>query len=128
MSGKRAPAPLGAYVQTITAGGLCFVSGQVPVNRDGNSLPADDVVAQAEQVFANLEACLADEGLALRHVVSLTTYLRDIADAAAVSAVRARAFGDHRPTSTVVEVSGFLDPAWRLEVQAIAAIPGPNHR
>lgn len=128
MSGKRAPAPLGAYVQTITAGGLCFVSGQVPVDRDGNSLPADDVVAQAEQVFANLEACLADEGLALRHVVSLTTYLRDIADAAAVSAVRARAFGDHRPTSTVVEVSGFLDPAWRLEVQAIAAIPGPNHR
>ncbi|MEV4105633.1 RidA family protein [Nonomuraea sp. NPDC049649] len=119
MNQRKAPAPLGAYVQTITAAGLCFVSGQVPVGPDGD-LPAGDVAAQAEQVFTNLQNCLADEGLTMSDVVSITTYLVDISDAAEVSAVRSRFFGDQKPTSTVVEVSGFLNPAWRLEVQAIA--------
>ncbi|MDQ6523134.1 RidA family protein [Nocardioides sp. LHD-245] len=118
MSTTRGPAPLGAYAQTITVAGLCFVSGQVPVDGDGEH--RDDVAGQAEQVFSNLAACLADEGLAMTDVVSITTFLRDIADGPAVSSVRGRFFGDHRPTSTVVEVSGLLDPAWRLEVQAIA--------
>ncbi|WP_187281575.1 RidA family protein [Nonomuraea sp. C10] len=126
MNQRKGPAPLGAYVQTMTAAGLCFVSGQVPVDRNGDTLPADDLVAQAEQVFANLEGCLADEGLAMSDVVSITTYLRDVADGPEVSAVRARFFGDHRPTSTVVEVSGFLNPAWRLEVQAIAVAREPD--
>ncbi len=128
MSPARGPAPLGAYAQTIVAAGLCFVSGQVPVDRDGNHLPADDLAAQAEQVFANLEACLADQGLTMADVVSITTFLRDIGDGAAVSAVRGRFFGDHRPTSTVVEVSGFLNPAWRLEVQAVAAVREPDQQ
>lgn len=121
MSHQKGPAPLGAYVQTMTAGGLCFVSGQVPVDRSGNHVPAEDLVAQAEQVFANLEGCLSDEGLAMSDVVSITTYLRDIADGPEVSAVRSRYFGDHRPTSTVVEVSDFLNAAWRLEISAIAS-------
>jgi 2-iminobutanoate/2-iminopropanoate deaminase len=118
MSTTRGPAPLGAYAQTITAAGLCFVSGQVPVDDAGRR--SEDVTGQAEQVFANLAACLADEGLTMADVVSITTFLRDIADGPTVSSVRGRFFGDHRPTSTVVEVSGLLDPAWRLEVQAIA--------
>jgi 2-iminobutanoate/2-iminopropanoate deaminase len=128
MSRARGPAPIGAYAQTITAAGLCFVSGQVPVDAAGDHLPGDDVVAQAEQVFANLEGCLADEGLVMADVVSITTYLRDIADGASVSAVRSRYFGDHRPTSTVVEVSNFLHPAWRLEVQAVAVTGGPDQQ
>ncbi|MCR1784790.1 RidA family protein [Nocardioides carbamazepini] len=118
MSTTRGPAPLGAYAQTITAAGLCFVSGQVPVDDAGRH--SEDVTGQAEQVFANLAACLADEALTMADVVSITTFLRDIADGPTVSSVRGRFFGDHRPTSTVVEVSGLLDPAWRLEVQAIA--------
>jgi reactive intermediate/imine deaminase len=128
MSLTQGPAPLGAYAQTITAAGLCFVSGQVPVDLAGNHLPADDVVAQAEQVFANLAGCLADNGLTLSDVVSITTYLRDIADGATVSAVRSRWFGDHRPTSTVVEVSDFLHPSWCLEVQAIAVTSEPDQQ
>ncbi len=120
---SAAPPPLGAYAQTITAAGLCFVSGQVPVGADGSRPPADDVTAQAELVFTNLGACLADEGLEMSDLVSLTTYLCHAADAAAVSAVRGRHLGEHRPTSTVVEVPALLDPAWLLEVQAIAVHP-----
>ncbi len=128
MSAARSPAPLGSYAQTVTAAGLCFVSGQVPIDRDGRHLAADDVAAQADQVFTNLEACLADQELTMADVVSITTFLRDIGDGATVSAVRGRFFGDHRPTSTVVEVSGFLNPAWRLEVQAIAAVREPDQQ
>lgn len=126
IAGGRAPAPLGGYSQTLWAGNLCFVSGQVPVDRDGSHVP--DVAGQAAQVFQNLGDCLADEGLALSDVVSLVTYLRDAADGTEVAAVRARFLDGHRPTSTVVEVSGLLDPAWRLEIQAVAVAPPPAER
>lgn len=128
MSERRRPEPGGTYVQTLTTGGLRFVSGQVPVDPDGHQFSGDDLVAQAEQVFSNLEACLAGEGLALTDVASMTTYLRDIADAAEVSAVHSRFLGDHRLTSTVVQVSGLLNPEWRLEIQAVAVAQKPNQR
>lgn len=125
-TGGRAPAPLGGYSQTQWAGNLCFVSGQVPVDREGNH--AIDVAGQAAQVFQNLDDCLADEGLTLADVVSLVTYLRDATTGAEVAAVRSRFLDGHRPTSTVVEVSGLLDPAWHLEVQAIATTPQPANQ
>ena len=111
---------LPTYAQTFRAHGLCFVSGQVPVDSDGRSLPADDLEGQVNQVFANLEACLADEGLGLPDIVSMTTYLRDIADAPRVSQIRGRFLGEHRTSSTVVEVSRLIGPSWRLEIQAVA--------
>ncbi|WP_162529774.1 RidA family protein [Nocardioides caldifontis] len=119
MNRPAAPPPLGAYAQTLSAAGLCFFSGQVPVDPAGDVV-AEDVTAQAEQVFTNLAACLASEGLSMVDVVSLTTYLCDVLDAPTVAAVRGRHLGDHRPTSTVVGVSELLDPRWRLEVQAVA--------
>lgn len=121
MNHQPAPAPPRGYAQTLTAAGLCFVSGQVPVDSDGNQLPEDDLVGQAELVFTKLQSCLSDQGLEMSDLVSITTYLRRAADGPEVSAVRGRYLGEHRPTSTVVEVSGLLNPAWRLEVQAVAA-------
>lgn len=126
MNRPVAPKALGAYSQTLVAGGLCFVSGQVPVDSEGNHPDPLDVTGQAETAFANLRACLGAEGLKLEDVMSLTTYLRDVADNPEVSAVRSRVFGQHRPTSTVVAVAELLHPHWRLEVQAIARVNGSD--
>lgn len=117
---RPAPAPLGAYVNALTAAGTCYVSGQVPVDHTGQTVGAGDIQAQARQVFSNLAAVLAEHAMTLRDVVSLTTYLTNLHDNAVVAQVRQEFLADHRPTSTVVGVAGLLKAEWLLEISAVA--------
>ena len=98
---------------------LVFLSGQVAIRPDGSL--ADSVAEQAEQVFANISAVLAAHGLDPSALVKLTTFLVSGRDIQAVRAARTRFLGAHRPASTLVYVPQLADPAWHLEVEAIAA-------
>jgi 2-iminobutanoate/2-iminopropanoate deaminase len=121
-------APLGLYSHTVTvpAGtALVFLSGQVGVRPDG-SAPAT-MAEQADQVFANIVALLKAHGLEASSIVKLTTFMVAGHDGDAVRAARLKYLGPHRPASTAVFVSQLVDPAWFVEVEAIAALPGLLH-
>ena len=98
---------------------LVFLSGQVGVRPDGSA--SAFVAEQAEQVFANISALLAAHALGASDIVKLTTFLVAGQDIQAVRAARSRFLGRHRPTSTLVYVPQLADPAWHVEVEAIAA-------
>ena len=119
-------APAGAYSHSavVPAGTeLVFLSGQVGLRPDG-SLP-ESVGEQADQVFANIAALLTAHGLDAGAVVKLTMFIVAGQDLQAVRAARARFMGSHRPASTAVFVAQLADPAWRVEVEAVAAKPRP---
>ncbi|GED21978.1 RidA family protein [Halomonas halmophila] len=99
-----------------------FCSGQVPADERGNLLPADNFVAQAEQVFTNIGAVLANSGAEMRHVVRLVTYLTRQEDVAALRDVLKSTFGNNAPANSVVLVSGLTEPSILLEVEATAVI------
>lgn len=119
-------APLGRYTHVVevpAGAGLLFVSGQVPVARDG-SVPAT-LAEQADQVYANIVAVLAARGVEPSSIIKLTTFLtEDDGDADSVRKARARYLGAHRPASTAVFVSRLVDPAWKIEIDAVALLPG----
>jgi 2-iminobutanoate/2-iminopropanoate deaminase len=115
--------PISHYTDAVRAGDLLFVSGFVPVDRDGRLVGGDDVVAQARQVLANLGAVLSAAGATFADVVKVTVYLTDIADRARINPVRQEVFGDARPASTLVEVSALAVPGAKLEIEAVALIP-----
>jgi 2-iminobutanoate/2-iminopropanoate deaminase len=98
---------------------LILLSGQVGIRPDG-SLP-ESTGEQAEQVFANIAALLASQGLGVSSLVKLTMFIVAGRDIQAVRAARAKFMGTHRPASTAVFVSQLVDPAWHVEVEAIAA-------
>jgi 2-iminobutanoate/2-iminopropanoate deaminase len=114
--------PISHYADAVRAGDLLFVSGCVPVDGEGRLVGGDDVVAQTEQVFANIGAVLAAAGASARDVVKVTVYLTDIDDRPAINPVRQRFFGDARPASTLVEVSKLAVPGAKLEIEAIAVL------
>jgi enamine deaminase RidA (YjgF/YER057c/UK114 family) len=117
-------APLGLYSHTVTVPAgteLLFISGQVGVRPDGTT-PAD-IAGQADQVFANIVALLKSHGLAPTDIIKLTTFMVAGHDGDAVRAARRKHLGAHRPASTAVFVSQLVDPAWFVEVEAIAAKP-----
>jgi reactive intermediate/imine deaminase len=115
--------PISHYTDAVRVGGLLFVSGCVPIDRDGRLVGGSDVVAQARQVFANVGAVLAAAGASFADVVKVTLYLVDVDDRALINPVRQEVFGATRPASTLVEVSRLAIPGARLEVEAVARVP-----
>lgn len=117
------PEPISHYTDAVQAGGLLFVSGCIPVDERGQLVGPDDVVAQAQQVFANIGRVLAAAGSGFADVVKVTVYLTDIADRPRINPVRQEVFGEARPASTLVEVARLALDGARLEVDAIALTP-----
>jgi enamine deaminase RidA (YjgF/YER057c/UK114 family) len=122
-------APLGLYSHTVTVPEgtqLIFLSGQLGVRPDG-SLPTT-MEEQADQVFGNIIALLRAHGLEATSIVKLTTFMVAGHDGDAVRAARLKHLGSHRPASTAVFVSQLVDPAWFVEVDAVAVKRqyGPN--
>ncbi len=116
--------PTGSYSHAIvSAGNLVHVSGQVGLLPDGG-LAGRNVESQARQAFRNLESILRSAGSGFDSVVKLTAYLTEAGQVADFARVRAEFIGEPFPASTAVVVSALLDPAWLLEIEAVAAVPG----
>jgi enamine deaminase RidA (YjgF/YER057c/UK114 family) len=117
-------APLGLYSHTVSVPEgteLIFLSGQVGVRPDGSA--PTTIEEQADQVFTNLIALLKAHGLEPTSIVKLTVFMVAGHDGDAVRAARLKHLGAHRPASTAVFVSQLVDPAWFVEVEAVAAKP-----
>jgi 2-iminobutanoate/2-iminopropanoate deaminase len=112
-----------SYVHAIRAGNTIYVAGQVARDEDGTLVAPDDAAGQARQVFANLGRVLRSAGAEWKHVVKITTFLVDRADASDVANVRKEIFGEHRPPHTGLIVAGLGGPEVRVEVEVIAAFP-----
>ena len=95
------------------AGRWLHTSGVVPVAPDG-SVPAG-VAEQADVVWANIAAILAEAEMAVGDVVSVTTYVVAGEDLAPVMAARDRAMAGHLAASTLVTVPALARPrtGWR---------------
>ena len=112
-----------SYVHALRAGQALYLAGQVARDEQGKIVAPGDAAAQARQVYRNIGRVLAAAGADFHHIVKMTTYLVDRADAAAVSAVRFESLGDHRPPHTGVIVAGLGSPELRVEVDVIAVVP-----
>jgi 2-iminobutanoate/2-iminopropanoate deaminase len=115
----QAPAPSGAYSQALSVGPFVFISGQIPLDAQGN-LVKGDIVVQTCQVSASLKAILAAAGLTLRDVVKTTVYLTDLADFQEMNRAYGEFFPKHPPARSTLQVAG-LPRGAAIEIEAIAA-------
>jgi enamine deaminase RidA (YjgF/YER057c/UK114 family) len=113
-----------SHVVSIPAGRLVWTSGQVAMDPEGNVVGAGDWEGQARAVFENLGRALEAGGASWSQVVKLTFYVVDVAELAAIRAVRDQFVErDRPPTSTLVQVAGLVHPDLLLEVEAVAWVP-----
>ena len=115
-----APQPAAAYTQAVAVSGgtrMLFLSGQLGLHPDG-SAPAT-MAEQATLAWRNVAAQLAAAGMGMANLVKITMIIPDRSVITASRPARAAALGDLRPASTVI-VAGLADPAWKIEIEAIA--------
>jgi enamine deaminase RidA (YjgF/YER057c/UK114 family) len=108
------------FSRAVRVGEHVHVSGTGPIWDDGSF--DDDVGAQARRCFEIIVAALEGLGATADDVVRTRIYLTDPSYIDAVGPVHAEFFGDAAPAATALVVVGFLDPRWKVEIEADAVV------
>ena len=119
----NAPAPVGPYSQAILAGGMMFVSGQIPLNPSTGQLEMNSIDEATHRVMKNIAALLSEAGLSFENVVKTSIFLKDLSDFQAVNVIYASYFTGVPPARETVEVARLpLDV--NIEISCIALVNG----
>ena len=87
---EKAPAAIGPYSQAIVAGDFMFASGQVPINPATGNVEAEGIVAQTEQVMANIGAILEAAGKDFTDVVKTTCFFNKVCTRSKIAVISIR--------------------------------------
>ncbi len=112
--------PIIGFSRAVRAGHHVTVGGTAPIWPDGSCDP--DPAVQTRRCLEIIEAALVEAGARLADIVRTRTFLVAREDWEAVGRVHGAVFGDVLPASTMVIVSGFLDPRWKVEIEADAVV------
>ena len=118
--GALAP-PLARYSHAVAVAGVEEVllsSGQLAVGADG-AVP-EGVEAQCDIIFRALDAILTEAGFAWADVRRFTAYVTDRAYFPVYGVVRGRWVAGDAFASTLLVVSGFTRPEFKVEVEITA--------
>jgi enamine deaminase RidA (YjgF/YER057c/UK114 family) len=106
------------YSRAVRDGRHIFVSGTAPIGIESN-----DAYEQAKRCLEIIVDALRELGAGPHHVVRTRVYIVDPADWEAIGRAHGEVFGAVRPASAMLVVTGTLDPAWKVEIEADALLP-----
>lgn len=115
-------APIIGFSRAVRVGNLIVVGGTAPIDTNGKTVGVGDPAAQARQCLEIISVALEQAGASLRDVVRTRMLLTRIDDWPAIAKVRGEYFKDIRPVDTVVEVNGFINKEWLIEIEVDAVI------
>jgi enamine deaminase RidA (YjgF/YER057c/UK114 family) len=113
--------PVVGLSRAVVVGHHVAVAGTAPIMPDGGDPPID-AYGQARRCLQIIVDALGRAGATPEHVVRTRIFLIDDADWQEVGRAHAEVFADIRPANTMIVVRGFLDPRWRVEIEADAII------
>jgi len=116
--------PVVGYSRAIRVGKAIHVAGTTATAEDGRIVGHNDAYAQTVQAIRNVERAIAALGGSLTDVVRTRLFVRHIGDWKDVGRAHGEFFHTIRPATTMVEVSGLVDPAMLVEVEADAVVGG----
>jgi 2-iminobutanoate/2-iminopropanoate deaminase len=122
VNASAAPAAVGPYVHAVSAAGLLFCSGQIPLDPRTGEITGVTAGEQAGRCLENLAAVCAAAGASLGDAVKITVYLTEMADFAEVNEVYASFFESDPPARVAIAVAG-LPRGARVEIDAVVALP-----
>jgi 2-iminobutanoate/2-iminopropanoate deaminase len=105
----------GRFSNCLLVDGIAYIAGMT--SREGA-----DVYAQASTIFGKIKQLVEAAGGSIADIVKITIYVTDINQRQGVAKARNEHFSGDFPTATTVQVVALADPAYRVEIDAIAHI------
>ena len=100
-----------------------FISGQIPIDKDGNIVGKNDVKLQTIQVYEIIQGLLNELGFSLENIIKLTTFYVNSDDFPIIAEVRKSYFNKgHLASSSAFCVSALAHSEALVEVEAIAIL------
>ena len=118
ISTNLAPQAIGPYSQAIEAGGMVFLSGQLPIDPTTGAMP-EGIQAQTRQSFENIKAILAEAGCTVENIVKTTVFLADMSLFGETNEIYAQQFGSAYPARSAFAVKELPKQAL-VEIEVIA--------
>ncbi|QJC28113.1 Rid family detoxifying hydrolase [Enterobacteriaceae endosymbiont of Plateumaris braccata] len=119
---KKAPIPIGPYIQGIISNNIIFTSGQIPINPLNNKIESFNIEKQTIQVLKNIKYIINKANYSIQNIVKTTIYLINLDDLNIINNIYKDFFiknNAHYPARTCIEVSRLPKNA-KIEIEAIA--------
>ena len=112
----------GIGIDTAQIKRLIWISGQISFDEKENFIGKGDMRAQTDQVLKNIKGALEQLGGTMNDIVQVTVFVKEMGSLKDIHDVRLKYFKEPYPTSTLIEVKGFVHPDALIEINAMAAL------
>ena len=123
---KTIARPGGHYAHLCEAGGLVFISGQLPITPEGIRLTDKPFAEQTRQVLFNIDGCLSQAGIDRSRLLQVRIYVTDMENWPLFNELYAEWIGGHRPARAVAGIKE-LHYGLALEIEAVALASSALH-
>jgi len=106
------------FSRAVRVGNFIAVAGTAPIPGGSGSVDTWSVYEQTRLCLQIVRKAIEDAGGHVDHVIRTRIMLTDISTWREAAQAHGEYFSDVKPACTFIEVSGFIDPAWKVEVEA----------
>jgi enamine deaminase RidA (YjgF/YER057c/UK114 family) len=106
------------FSRAVRVGKFIAVAGTAPITATGDTASPGDVYSQTVRCLEIIDKAVKEAGGTTANIVRTRIMLTDISKWCDAARAHGEVFHDVRPACTFVQVSGFIDPAWLVEIEA----------
>ena len=126
ISTDKAPKAIGPYSQGVVSNGHVFLSGQIPLDRNGELFDGD-IQQQVALIFENIERLLETQNCNLQNIVKLTVFLKDIQDFDDVNSKMIELLEEPYPARSLIQAAA-LPKNVDVEIEIVAGLTENGER
>jgi enamine deaminase RidA (YjgF/YER057c/UK114 family) len=120
-SGSPFEKPIG-FSRAVRIGNTIAVAGTAPIAEGGDTACDGDLYGQTRRCLTIIQAAVEAAGGRREDIIRTRVMLTHIERWEEAGRAHGEFFGEIRPACTFVEVSGFIDPTWLVEMEADAVV------
>ena len=110
------------FSRAVRVGPMISISGTAPIVEHGQTTCEGDLYDQTRRCLEIIGTAIREAGASIDNIVRTRVMLTDIASWRKAAQAHGEYFGEIRPACTFVEVSGFIDREWLVEIEADAYV------
>ena len=123
-SGSPLEEPIG-FSRAVRVGNIIAVAGTAPIPADTSQSVGEWTVYEQTRLCLQIISRAIDQaGGKMENVIRTRLLLTDISKWREAARAHGESFSSIKPVTTFMEVKGFIDPAWKVEIEADCIVPG----